>query len=577
MTYSTQLKIPAGYTVKQVNKIYDIDEAVSVLKSRKGRKYISARRLGDDYLSAELRKDVWKCPYCNFERSTASMVNTLLIRKRHPVLLNYATPSIIEKWGSRQTSMFENDCGMLYLNHAPLINGEQICPKCNRTSLPSLTERDVWVNCDENRLEVRAEICSVDELLCIPWIKGKEITIHFPIYESIIFDVEAGDVHIELQGADGTAIAKRDIADQSCAWEKGIVYRLIRDNVTVSRPVKRFFAEKFGGKLPFGKYELVPEKYVIMTGFTGFPENFYNAVPYIKGSYLIDESFDEIVSKLRRAENIPSLFNESELPKCKSVKRIFFNNTGFFFYLAECEKLWKIIGDVNYFCQLMSDDDIFTVLSTLHQRPRLFDYVSDYSRVKGARAMIDKICVGWKYSIEYAVDYCSMSEVMKKAVQEKWRKRPGKSRYRFFDHEEYTYHSIEKDVLFSIPMNNNFGKVKDCVIDGFSFSRLRSGNDYLMAGRALDNCLINWNPDDSPVVIVRHAGVIKAAIEISCGRVKQIQGISNTDISLVNGLQKAYDKWRERFELKDKINFGDEHFDILPRVPRPAIPILRRI
>ena len=96
MTYSTQLKIPAGYTVKQVNKIYDIDEAVSVLKSRKGRKYISARRLGDDYLSAELRKDVWKCPYCNFERSTTSMVNTLLIRKRHPVLLNYATPSIIE-------------------------------------------------------------------------------------------------------------------------------------------------------------------------------------------------------------------------------------------------------------------------------------------------------------------------------------------------------------------------------------------------------------------------------------------------------------------------------------------------
>ena len=64
--------IPNGYTVFQERTTVDLDAAVNILKSRKRRKYISACR-DDRSFTAELRKDLWKCPHCNYETAATLM------------------------------------------------------------------------------------------------------------------------------------------------------------------------------------------------------------------------------------------------------------------------------------------------------------------------------------------------------------------------------------------------------------------------------------------------------------------------------------------------------------------------
>ncbi len=565
MTNCLQLNIPTGYTVTQEKVTVGIDEAVDILKTRRRRKYISAFRSGYETF-AELRKDVWRCPYCNHERPTTLMVaNT----KRAGKYLygSYApTKAQIERWGTHQLSLFEKDDEKLILNSAPIITGEQMCSKCGRKSLPSLSQREVNLTYNKQQIVLRAEVSGLGELLAIPWVVEGTITIKFPIYEVVTFDLNTGHTTIELQSANDVCVAKRDITTQPYVWEKGVVYQLIRDNVVLNRTMKRLFSDVFGGLLPFGKDELTPDKYILMTRFVGFPRRFYDAVPYVPGGFQIEESFRSVEKKLHSAEDAFILFDTSALPKCKSIKKIVYSNPGLLFYLPECENLWAIINDVNHFRALLKDDSVFNVLSILHQRPRLFEYVSDYCRVKGARAMLSVITEGWLFSIEAAIDYCTMCDSMKLAEQQQWKDRTQKNSHiedeDEFDDEDDEYEDEDDDegwyprfsnrgMMFSVPMKKPITEIVNCVIDGFSFSWLRSGNDYYMVGKALRNCLGRWRTTYNPVVAVKQEEKIVAAIEVGPDGIHQVQGYHNSCISRVNGLSAAYEKWCERFNLKD--------------------------
>ncbi len=562
MTNYLQFNIPTGYTVTQEKITVSVDEAVKILKSRRRRKYISAFRTGYE-TTAELRKDIWRCPYCNHEQPTTLMLENA---KKEGKYLRGAYPlskAQIEKWGTHQLSLFRKADEMLTVNTAPDITGEQTCIKCGRKSLPALSQRDVSLYCDNQVITVRAEISGIGELLAIPWLTQGSITIQFPIYEVAIFDLCSGHTSIELQSANDVCIARRDITTQPYVWEKGVVYQLIRDNIVVNRTMRRLFSNIFNGMIPFGKDELTPEKYILMTRYVGFPRRFYDAIPYVPGGFQIEESFMEVEKKLHNIESAFVIFNESVLPKCKSIKKIFYSDPGLLFYLTECETLWRIIGDVNHFRVLLKNDCIFHVLSILRQRPRLFEYVSDYCRVKGARAMISIITEVWLFSIEAAIDYCTMCDSMKLAEQQQWKDRTQKSNQIADeddmydededddDDEEWFPRFSNRSMMFSVPMKKPVTEIVNCVIDGFSFSWLRSGNDYYMVGKALRNCLGRWRTTYNPVVAVKQDDKIVAAIEVGPDGIHQVQGYHNTSISRVPKLSEAYEKWRKRFNLKD--------------------------
>ena len=555
---SLEFSIPTGYIVVQKTSVVDIDEAVEILSSRKHRKYISAHRSGYE-LTAELRKDVWVCPFCGYEYPTTFMDN---YTHEFDKYLDYdirISRAIVERWGTHQISMLDNDFEDIVFTQPPVISGEWECPKCNGRSCPADGKREVFLEYDEKMIKIKAEICGVSELLSIPWITGDAVTIHFPIYEVLTFSFESGKSRIELQGADGATIAGRDITADPYVWEKGVVYQLISENRAICRKIRRVFSDKFGGEIPFAKDEMTPDKYVLMTRFVGFPREFYDAVPYARGTFQIEETFKDIAEKIHSLQDTLALFESAEIPKCKSVKKIFFTNLGLLFYLQECETLWEAVRDVNHYRSLMENENIFDVLSILHQRPILFDFVFDYGRVKGAKAMIEMVTDKWVISAEYAIDYCTMNYPMKLAEQKRWKKRPSRRGGEDDDFENDLYlHRYENKVLFSVPMKTPIKSIENCVIDDFSFFWLRSGNEYYMAGEELKNCLAEWTTVRNPVVAIKNDEKIVAAVEVGPSGVHQVRGYRNTGISQVPGLCEAYRKWLDKYKLSRTPHYTHE-------------------
>ncbi len=559
---TVQLKIPVGYTVTQRHEVVDIDTAVSLLKSRKRRKYISAYRTGFESC-VKLRKDIWKCPYCYQEQAAtviAMQANNSRIGRDGSFEVSR---TLIDKWGTNQYSLFNKDDEELALNPTPKLADEQRCPKCNRMSKPSGNLRTVDMLYGDLCLTLKTTVWDIGELLTIPW-KRSSFSLRFPIYETAIFNLQDRRAYLELGDEKGETLAKLDITAQHSAWKKCTIYQLLRDNIAVKRAAWRYFSEKMGNQMPFSKKEFSPEKFILLTQFAGFPRSFYDAIPYVRGSYQIEETFHDVAGRLHKAENAILIFCESNLPKCKSLKRVLFSNMGLFFYMNECEELWRATNDINLYCRLLQNEAVFDLLSLLHQCPRLFEFVFDFACIKGAKALVEMLSHGWTSSIyPYAINYCMMNASTKRIEQEKWKKQ--KIRYRVHgenndanDAEYYFDCSTIYNIRFSVPMKKPIHAIEDCVIDGFSFTWLRTGNDYSYAGALLKNCLENWGATNNPVVAVSQEEKIVAAIEVSPHGIQQVQGHRNTSISHVPGLPEAYEKWRERFGLVDAFDYMED-------------------
>lgn len=73
------------------------------------------------------------------------------------------------------------------------------------------------------------------------------------------------------------------------------------------------------------------------------------------------------------------------------MRKIFFEDTGLFFYIKECERFWEILNDVNLFRELISSDSIYEILSQFHLFPGAMTFFSDYSKFKGARSLLKRL------------------------------------------------------------------------------------------------------------------------------------------------------------------------------------------
>lgn len=555
-----QFNIPNGYTVTKNVRTVDLDEAVAMLCSRKRKKYVSALRPKFE-LVAELRKDEWVCPFCGHRHAATLMADSFEGNEDSSYVSKFVDKRLIKKWSTRQMSIFSRLFENLPLNPEPHIRGEQTCPKCRRTSVPFTQNRDVCVSYCDGRVEVKAEICGLDELLSLPWSTIGPITLEFPIYELVIFELCSGHTYVDIQFANGASVSRRDITCEPCAWKKGVVYQLLCNNTVLKRTARRVFSEIIEGEVPFAKSELTPEKYILMTRFVGFGHGFYDAIPYARGTFEIEKTFADIAQRIHTVSDAVSVFDESRLPKCKSVRRIFFSNPGLIFYIRECEELWMAVGDVNHYHRLMVREDIFELLSLLHQRPILLDLVYDYAKVKGVKTMISQLLDEWRFYVEYALDYCTMNASMKLSEQKKWTQIPLK-RLEYADEDELDeaayYRRRNRPALFSIPMRRPYKPMRNCVIDGFSFEWLRSGNEYYAAGKALCNCLGSWNGMNNPVVAIRMNGETVAAVEVGRFGVMQARGDHNSDVSEVIGLGAALQKWMKKYSLKDLRSDDDD-------------------
>ena len=532
---AVQFNLGLGYTVIPETHKSTIFDAGDIFLTRKQKKITMAERKG---ANIEYTTHYIKCPFCEhkvhaYGREFGKAFGYVCFPSER------VSKEIVNDWLSQQTSIFDNERKPLYFNRVMDVDEKLTCPKCKNTLERSDKTRFVEIVHDNHEISIRAEVLNIKELFSIPCLNNVEIRVGFPLYEVATFNFENGHSYIELLSKDGDKLAREDLTAEKKAWASGAVYNAVTKNPRVRRTLRNMFNEEWQGNMPFVPSELSINDMRMLTMFQGYDRAFYSSIPFRQGSFNIDESFAEQAVKMRKAKDIELMYSESKLPAMKSVRKLFFKNAGLFFYIEECERLWEIFKDPNYFVDLLSESVIYQVLSDLHMRPMAFDFISDYLKTGRTRHLLELIHKYWHEVYRYAVNYGSMSNYMRESEKLKWQKRERVSK-------------IGDKPNFAIPMCKPNERIRNCTIDEFEFSWLKTSTDYDEVGKALHNCLKQWTAKDYPVVSVRKNGKIIAALEIRDDFVYQARTANNRSLRQISGLTEAFYRWHEKNNLSNE-------------------------
>jgi hypothetical protein len=162
---------------------------------------------------------------------------------------------------------------------------------------------------------------------------------------------------------------------------------LINRNRIIKRFIKRIIENITKREICFDINELDFQKFVNVTYFNGFPGEFYDALPFRKGTNEIDGSFENLVSRLRTPEMAMELLKESSLPDCKSVRKVFTTKSGLFFYIKECEMLYDFFKDINILCRVLKNQSIYSFLVDAHYY-NLKPFFDDFAKTTDKKMMI---------------------------------------------------------------------------------------------------------------------------------------------------------------------------------------------
>lgn len=534
-----EIDMPLGYRIETITETMDPDCASALLSTKKRKRYTSAIRCEE---KAELTRHIWICPYCG-ERTPA-----------YPRFFNESASDEsvcgkeIERWGAAQLSFFGVTKPQLNFNR-PVLGGAKICPHCGETSYPLENTRKIRFTDDSERLSVSAEIFTIQELFSLDWASRSINEINFPLYETALFDFKEGTVLLQLKDSFDCSYAVSDMTQKPESWRSGVLYEALTKRKAGQRLMKRLFLKHYGGKLPFSDPERTLEKYVLMTRFIGYPPTFFHAIPFSGSSCAIDDSFKDTVKKLHKAENVPEFYEKSELPQTKTIRKLFFEDPGLFFYLDECQRLWKIFRDVNLFRKLLSNEGRYEILSQFHSYPAAGDYYERYADVKGAKALLIRFEKSLTELNFDAIFYAAMNSCAKKEEEKKWISETAQA-------EEQTeippIYKLPKSAAYSIPMHEVSERIKPCFINGYGFLWLYSRKDYLAAGEELGNCLIQWERTQNPVLVIYRCQKAVGAIEVNVKqyRIVQALGKRNRIIIKESFLWNAFEKWEKKYGLE---------------------------
>lgn len=528
MTNDIVIQVLRGYRLICKQEEYDILDAGALLHTKKRYKYTSASRYGE---KAMLTRHVIKCPFCGHE------VPAYAYYLKNTGYGNYKPISrdAVDAWANPQYSFFEDENATLELNEVFVPEHKYLCGKCGRGSFEDNRVKTVRIVSEKNKIVVSCSAQMKYVLDLMMKYSHQSSSLRFPLTECIEFNLGNGRVHLTIKNNDGSTVIIRDITYAGHLWMMAETYSAIKDSYLVRRALKHCFTKMYGGTLPFSSNELSPENFVAMTQFVGYPRAFYYTVPYDLSGGNIEGSFVAISRRMHNARYLERIYAASTLPRMKSIRKLFFSEPGFFFYIHEAEILWSVFADPNHYRNLLAMPRIYELLSNLRQYPGVFLFFQDYKAIKGAGHLMAKLTSKFDSTLEYAVNYCSMSLAARIRDQKTWNLKNV---------------SIRRRIVHSIPMQTGCHSIKDSCVDGYTFSWLRTKYEYSQAGSALRNCLAGWSTDDNPVVAVKKGEVFKAAIEIKDASVVQARAVNNAPIEHDEKLHRAIEKWKLVNKLK---------------------------
>lgn len=525
--YAT-LTIPDGYKIVEFEEETDIS-TVEFLRTKKQRRYTCAHRMGDRVV---LKRHVVVCPCCDFRTPAYDR----FVKHNLTVYPEQVPKRVIDAWADPQYSFFEEEDTVLTFNKVSIPEGKFECPKCHFRSSPA--KQDITISIGIKEQFVLITSSSIDTKAVFQLIMNSysgKLRLQFPFSETVEFNLKRGRVIYRIVDANNEDVLVRDITNMGDKTVSSMIFKIMVTNNRLRKNFARAFQQAYNFKLPFELRELSPQAYVAMTRFQHFPKEFYDTIPYNLVNGMLDTSFLSTSKHLKNIQNLSELYRVSALPNAKSIRRLFFSNPGFFFYIHEAKLLAGIFSDVNIFASLLSQSHIYDIFSFLHQYPGGISFLQDYAAEKGQLSLKRKIEKNWNAIKEYSKHYSAMSPSAKKREQHGWRGRRVSAR---------------PSLHYSIPMKPGFNQIKDHTVVGpYTFSWLRSKSDYIRAGNALKNCLGGWNYDSNPVVIVKKGDQFKAALEIKNSYVMQERACHNAPVEIDKELYQAIIKWKKDHNL----------------------------
>ena len=343
------LELPAGYSIFEKSEEVDLYVASELLRTRVQKHITGARRMNDRAVFISHRI---KCPHC---RKETPAYNHYL--NKLSVGVPKRSRSEIDFWAQLQPSLFEAPDEFFSIQEERLFSGRFICPRCGFGSDESMERVKLFIIYGEGCLCLRKEIGSLNELVSYKWISGS-VKLGFPAFAQIVFDFRDRNTYFELvSGAE--VICREEASSLITDLNEDALVGFLNKNKIVKRTVKRIFKEMSGYEIAFSVNELDFNKFVAALKFQGFTKSFYESVPYNLGTTIISQGFREIAESLGNPEEAIQLLKTSELPFCSSLKKLFAEKSGMFFYLKECEKLYAVLKDINLFCRFLRDENIF--------------------------------------------------------------------------------------------------------------------------------------------------------------------------------------------------------------------------
>lgn len=233
-----------GYTVIRREKKIDRDRATEYLTPKRQRK-ITKAVLGDQTVTVE--QTTIRCPRCG--RDTPAYADFLGQTETDEPFQKVPVQRIAE-WVDRQLRLFSGKRKEYRFQKPVLPPKRFICPICRMASRGS--EGTICVRVRSERKKVIISLAlGIEDLFAIPWLPSLQIG-NEELYETVTFHLRKHRVYLTVEDKNGVRYATHDISDEpieKIADEP--VLKAFRFYKPVSRAVKRFFIELYGGEIPY--------------------------------------------------------------------------------------------------------------------------------------------------------------------------------------------------------------------------------------------------------------------------------------------------------------------------------------
>ena len=535
-----RFRVPDGFRVRRLEETAALDAAAALLSTRRQRRYTSALRLGE---TCRLTRHVAVCPCCG--RNTPAYEGFL-----HPSE-EEGEPRIpaerIWAW-SVNLSFFPEEDELRF--NEPRQEESFTCPHCSRTSRRGTGEREVVILPEKDWVRMTVLAAAPGDLASgLVRAAAEGFRPCLPMKETVDFALGKGRAVLTVSDGRDRPLKIRDVSEPNAHWKDSLVCELLTVSAAARRKLAQAFADAGGAPLPFAHGELTPDRFLELCRYRGYEREFYEALPLDRDGKL-DRSFRADARRLRDARRLPRVYREAGLPDKKSIRRVFFQTRPqFFWYCREAAFFWKLLGDVNVFRSFLSRNTCQDVLAFLHFYPSAEVFFRDYAARKGGRALVQLLSERsfLQELLSCAVRYAAGSEACRRNERKRWDDRRALT--------AAAARGFDLPVCFRT-------ENRDVEVGGFLFRWLRNRAAFVRAGRALGNCLAEYQPGDNRVAVAWQGDTPAAAIEVSPrGEILQALGPCNQYLNRQSRVYRALKAWAERCRFRIREHVDPDELD----------------